>query len=506
MPRLNNRIASLFFLILLIGLSVRLAGLTSRPIWYDEAFSLLISEKGPAAVLEATLSKDTSSSSADIHPPAYYFTLWSWNQLWGNSVAAGRLLSILISMGTLALVFFFTRHLLDEVTALAAMLTAALLSFQVHYAVEIRMYSLLAFLLTLATYTYWKGIKTGQWKWWAIFAVSAALGQYTHNLAAFYLLPLSLTSVLTRNWKAARTTFVAGLVAVMLYMPWMIHLPAQFAKIQQNYWVERPTVATIIHMVLVYGTNLPLPDNWLVPGLLISLLIIVLALFQTYLAVKYKTPHYKIGLWLAYLSFAPPILLWLFSQWRPVFIERALLPSHVIFCIWIVWAFLKTRIPKPVQIFTSALLLTAAVAGLIQHITYSDFPYGPYEALNRSLNQRLQPGDIILHSNKLSYLPSFYFDRSLPHMFVIDEPGSRSDSLAPATRQVLDLVHAPDIDSAHAGARTVWLIIFQKAIDEYTDLELPDHPHIESMRDDFELLSTETWDDLIVFQWVRTND
>lgn len=36
-------------------------------------------------------------------------------------------------------------------------------------------------------------------------------------------------------------------------------------------------------------------------------------------------------LWLAYLAFTPPILLWSVSQFVPVYIERALLPSHAIF-------------------------------------------------------------------------------------------------------------------------------------------------------------------------------
>lgn len=41
------------------------------------------------------------------------------------------------------------------------------------------------------------------------------------------------------------------------------------------------------------------------------------------------------ALWLFYLSFAPPLLLFLVSQWVPVYIERALLPSGVVFCIWL---------------------------------------------------------------------------------------------------------------------------------------------------------------------------
>jgi uncharacterized membrane protein len=91
---------------------------------------------------------------------------------------------------------------------------AACLPFQVHYGVELRMYGLLAFWLTLATYALLKGLKTTHVKWWLAFAVAAAMGQYTHNLAAFYLLPLALTGIFQRNWKTVRNTLLAGLGAL----------------------------------------------------------------------------------------------------------------------------------------------------------------------------------------------------------------------------------------------------------------------------------------------------
>ena len=63
-------------LILTLALALRLVGAQSRPIWYDEAFSILFAEKGPAAILSGTLAADANSSAAEEHPPAYYFILW----------------------------------------------------------------------------------------------------------------------------------------------------------------------------------------------------------------------------------------------------------------------------------------------------------------------------------------------------------------------------------------------------------------------------------------------
>ena len=62
-----------------------------------------------------------------------------------------------------------------------------------------------------------------------------------------------------------------------------------------------------------------------------------------------------------------------------------------------------------------------------------------------------QPGDVIVHSNKLTFLPTHYYDRSLPQDFVADEPGSPSDTLAYPTQQALGLFATSDIATATLG-------------------------------------------------------
>lgn len=71
------------YLILLIALLVRLIGIVTRPIWYDEAFSILFSEKGLGQMLYGTLAP-TGAGSADIHPLGYYTLLWGWMKLLGS--------------------------------------------------------------------------------------------------------------------------------------------------------------------------------------------------------------------------------------------------------------------------------------------------------------------------------------------------------------------------------------------------------------------------------------
>src|SRR5690349_4245734 len=165
----NRKILTL----LILALGIRLLGIWSRPIWYDEAFSILFSEKGLGAMLYGTLAP-TGAGSADIHPLGYYTLLWLWMKLFGGSLVSTRFLSILAGLVIVYLIYLIAREVTgDSHTAELSMLLVTLAPFQVHYAQEIRMYAFMAMWLLLATYAYLRGTKETNWKWWGLFSVSA---------------------------------------------------------------------------------------------------------------------------------------------------------------------------------------------------------------------------------------------------------------------------------------------------------------------------------------------
>ncbi len=485
-------------IILLLAAAIRMIGIAARPIWYDEAFAVLFSAKGPAAMAYGTLTS-TGAGAADIHPLGYYTLLWLWMRAFGSSLIATRLLSILAGTSTVALVWWLARELFNEKTAMVASVFVALAPFQVHYSQEIRMYSFLALWLMLATYAYVRGAQGGGTKWWFVFAVSAALAQYTHNLAAFYLIPLAATPLLRRDWKTLRAVVLSGLGALLLYLPWLLQLPAQVTKVSTAYWVERPGPDKLFTLLLVYVTNLPLPNKLLFVGLFIALAVVAIAALQTFRQGNRNTN----ALWLFYLAFTPPLLLFLVSQWMPVYIERALLPSGVIFCIWLAWALFNTALPVPIRNGLLAMLTVGISIGLYQHIAYRGFPYAPYQNLDVSLRERVRPGDVIVHSSKLSLLPAAYFDQTLPQIFIADPPGGSTDTLAEATRKVLGLTTASDAESATRDARRVWFVIFKKSIEEAQTAGAATHPHLQYLNQHFKLIATEDWGELQVYLFER---
>ncbi|MDP1545429.1 MAG: glycosyltransferase family 39 protein [Anaerolineales bacterium] len=487
-------------IVLVIALCVRLLGISSRPIWYDEAIAILFSEKGLGAMLYGTLAP-TGAGSANVHPLGYHTLLWGWMKVFGESLVSARMLSVLAGVTAVYLIHKISLELFDAKTARAAALIAALSPFQIHYAQEIRMYAVLVLWLLLATFAFLRGSRSGDWRWWAVFGITSALAQYTHNLAAFFLIPLALTPLLKKDWKTLRSVIVSGCFSILLYSPWLVQLPSQIAKVDQSYWVIKPGISSLFTLFLVFTTNTPLPDAWIPPALTIAILILVTGLMQTIYA-KDGGDRAN-GLWGLYMAFIPPILLFIFSQWIPVYIERALLPSGAFFCIWLAWVIQKTNLPNAGHSMLTGMLAIAFTAGIYQHVTYRDFPYGPFKEMTAYLRENAREDDLILHSNKLSMLPAMYFDRNLPQTFIGDPPGSPSDTLAPATQQVLEIEAKSSMRSALGDSQRVWYVIFQRSIEEYQLAGKVTHPDIEFLNSQYELESQKTWDGLQILLFTK---
>jgi hypothetical protein len=281
----------------------------------------------------------------------------------------------------------------------------------------------------------------------------------------------------------------------VLYLPWLMNVPAQYSNIENAYWVARPTLTKTFTLLMVYATNLPVKDGWLPLSLFVSLLVMTLASYQTYLAFRKRLSEARRGLWLAYLTFAPPALVFLVSQWRPVYVERAFVASGSMFWLWLAWALTATGLPRLLKTVTLILLMAGITLGLVSHVTYSGPPYGPFKELDNFLTSRIEAGDVIVHSNKMSFMPAVYFNRTLKQQFIGDPQGGVDDTLAPATQQVLGIEETPSLEIATSGAKRVWFITSKNGLDLQADLDwLDNHSR---------LVSKETWGPILLYLYTQ---
>lgn len=481
--------------VVFFAFALRLVGLNTRPLWYDEAFAVLFAEKGFRAMLAGTLTP-VAGAAADVHPIAYYLALNGWMRVFGESPFSARLLSVFAGLLAAAAAYGIGRQLFGRRAAITGMLIAAASPFQVNYAQETRMYAALALFCSLTVLFFVRVVARSRRELWAGVAASAALAMYVQNLAAFFLLAFGL-STLPRPRTFAKVA-AAGAAAFVLWLPWFLNLPGQFAKLRQAYWVARPNFVTLLQTALVYHAGEEMIEARVLLPLALFTAIILPILFVFHLLKSRNDPAARRAAWLAAIAGGAPALLFLASFYQPVYIQRALLPAALMYAVAIGWLLASNSAPAVIRWLLGGLLGITTLAGLGAHYTFAQFPRPDFPAAVEFLKQNIAPGDVILHSNKLTYFPMHYYDRVLPQAFLADPPGSGSDTLALPTQKVLGLYALAEVDTAAAGADRVWFVIFKKAIEEYA----PDpHPHLAWLHNNFLLIGTKQIDDLAIYEF-----
>jgi len=478
--------------ILLVAFALRLYGL-ERTIWYDEAFSIFLAERELVEIVRGT--------AADIQPPLYYVLLHFW--LWlGDAPFVARFLSVVFSMPSVALCYTLARRWFSTRVGEFAALLVAVAPFQVSYAQELRMYTLLSFMLLLYVYAFARLVQGDlRWRnvWLMVFAGASAL--YSQSLAALtWLVPgvFMLGAFLRRqvDREIVKRALIGHFVGFALFVPWLGILSAQVGSVQQAYWVSAPGLIEFLQLMLAFTTYQPLPGWFLPIALFITLAFDALLALEIARAVR-RGSNDKIGLPLVCVVFPPLALITLSYLVRPLFITRAVIFSALAFALLIGWWL--ARSPRVVaQVALTIWLVMVAVALAFQY-QYAEFPRSPFRAADEFLRARVQPGDLIVHDNKLSFFPMRFYDRALSQEWIADPPNAGSNTLSIETMRVLRVV--PIQVSEVDGAR-VWFVIFQRAIDEpYAGGQSP--ANLVWLQARYQQTDVERFNDLNIFRFEK---
>ena len=453
---------SKFWLVFLAGGILRLLGIGQRTIWYDEAIAILRSRVGFNGILQGTIGMDPSGIVADQHPPGYFLALGAWIKVWGDSVPAARFFSIIFGILTIWTVYLISLELLGKKGAWIPTFFVAISPFHIHYSQEIRMYSLMTSMLTIATYAMLKGTQQPKWYWWVLFAFSSAAAQYSHHLSGVYLVCLAFIQVLRRDWRTVKNTFLGGLGAILLFSPWLLNLPNQIES-TRVYWITKPVLAKFLSLLVAYFTGQTLDKRFVMVSIICMLSVIAISIL---IAIRLGKPVEEksafLGGWAAYLAFGLPLILWLVSQIWPVYLERGLVFPAVFFSVWVgilVSNKLTSKVEKGLLV---GIMLLGTALGLWSHINNepNNF-YGEWEEIGGFLLENLDPEEIVVHSKKYSFVPMFYyFEDEFPQRFVADSEGSGGDTLRLPTQKAIGFHESVSIEDAVGNADGIWYIIY----------------------------------------------
>lgn len=128
-----------------IGGFLRVLLLATKGMWLDETFSVWMAGHSIPELLQWTIRIDQ-------HPPLYYLLLHYWIALNGDSPYDARLFSVVFGAATIPVIYLIGKRLSGVLVGLAAAAFLAVSPFNIFFAQETRMYTLLTFNAAVAIY------------------------------------------------------------------------------------------------------------------------------------------------------------------------------------------------------------------------------------------------------------------------------------------------------------------------------------------------------------------
>ena len=181
------------------------------------------------------------------HPPIYYIILRVWMQIFGNSIAAIRSLSIVFSLLAFPCLYWLCRELFNS--SLTGWLATAMLAvspFHLLYAQEAREYSLWTVTTLLASAALLRAIRLPTKFNWGLYGLTVALGLYSHLFFVLVLMGHGFYILLRggNRWGKTLLNYLLSLgVGLLIFMPWIVVIVMNLARIQESTsWSRKGTI------------------------------------------------------------------------------------------------------------------------------------------------------------------------------------------------------------------------------------------------------------------------
>lgn len=262
---LSRQPTAILLILILLAFTLRVYQLDGQSLWSDEYITLLRSTQ-PVGEMLAEMPAE--------HTPLYFLLQHAWLRAAGESDIALRFPSVIGGVLAIPLIYLLAQPLFGRSVGMLAALIIAINPFQIWYAQDARMYTLVtAFVLgSLACLV--RALRRDRRAWWLGYGLFTLLAAYTHYYAALGLLAGGSFAAL---WLAFGPSFgvvdavgrrsrlthwmIAVAAVAATYLPW---LPRALGVLSFPGWRPAADLASIPGRYLTYysvGTSMPLDSG-----------------------------------------------------------------------------------------------------------------------------------------------------------------------------------------------------------------------------------------------------
>jgi len=367
----------------------------------DEAQSLWQTSHGPAMILKLV--------GEDVHVPLYHLILHVWQLFFGNDVSLARLLSFFFFLLSIPLMYALGRLCYDVKTSLFTTALFVISPFMNWYANEIRMYSLLVFMVLLNQYFFVSIFKKKTTGAWIGFTITAILGMYTHYFFFLILLADLFFYFYNRRLFLPRSLpkfFGVFFLLVVLFTPWVLYVLYLGSSANSAPSLAPPTTVNVFNTFseFLFGFQTDHLNTILVSLWPLTILLAFLALRKNE-KLRPETIYFLIAFLLPNIvAFAVSIVV------RPVYLSRYLiftLPSMYFVVAWLLGTY-----PRRMAIIArTALLVLMAGTLWVEAVSAATPVKENYREAVNYLEEHVKPADVIVVSAPFTIYPVMYYYR-----------------------------------------------------------------------------------------------
>jgi mannosyltransferase len=379
-----------------VGLALRLYGLGSESLWWDEVYAITtMAHQGPLEIVRL--------SSTDNNPPLFYLILHYWILLAGDSEFSIRLPSALVGALAVPVMYRIGALLFDRSAGLLAALILSLSAYHVRYAQEARAYGLMVFLTLLSFYFFVRLIKDGGSRYTSIgYVVSTALLMYAHFYGVFFV-AAQIIYVLVSRENLRRWIVPEGALA-LLYLPWMLLLAINVlsptgAWRSGTTWIPDPTLVDVTQILQAYSGSLPL-----------TILFTLLAGYGLFSIIRGdRSTAYLLLAWLL-VPIAVPFLV--SHLYRPILADRFTIAASPAFYLLVTQGFAGLKgFAYRERGYAQALLVLIVTALSVVSILgyYSAVTKQPWREVAGYVDDHARAGDVVIFYWAGGLLPFEYY-------------------------------------------------------------------------------------------------
>jgi hypothetical protein len=208
--------------------------------------------------------------TGDMHPAFYQVLLWIWVHVFGDTEFALRFLSLLFYLLTMVLLYRIGSEFYSKMSAILLVAICVGLTFTILNTTFARPYNSGVFFLLLAFYGILKSKKGSgvNWKHIVIMVIGFSGAMYSHYFAFLTAVVIGITGIFYLKWNHSKSLLVAGVLAVILFIP---HLSITFHQLAVGglQWLAKPTYLWPIDFMYLFFN-----DSWLLFAIILGLTIL----------------------------------------------------------------------------------------------------------------------------------------------------------------------------------------------------------------------------------------